>query len=108
MIRPDEEKAMQEILNSKLDPTNALNTSNVMYKKFEYVVYDYLTDAAIYYMFDNPKSEKNELRFYWRVRPDFKTWTGDNPDVTNQRVRFAFGIGCGSPRKIWSGGEITA
>lgn len=105
VIRPNEERAVQEILNSQLDPTNAMNTTNTMYKKFDYIVYDYLTDACIYYLMDDPKSEKNEARFYWRVRPGFETWK-DQPDVTKQRVRFAFGLGLGCPRKVWRGGEV--
>jgi phage major head subunit gpT-like protein len=106
VIRPDDEKTVQEILNSQLDPTNAMNTTNTMYKKFEYIVYDYLTDACIYYLMDDPKSEKNEARFYWRVRPGFETWK-EQPDVTNQRVRFAFGLGLGCPRKMFRGGEVS-
>lgn len=107
IIRPDEEKTLQEILDSVQDPTNALNTINVLHKKFPYEVYDYLTDACVYYLLGDPKAEANELSFYWRVKPSFKTWVGDNPDVTNQRIRMAFGVGCGSPRKMFRGGEIS-
>jgi phage major head subunit gpT-like protein len=74
MCRPDDEKVLEEIMKSDKNPLNANNTYNTMYKRFEYEVYDYLTDACIYYLLDNPKSEKNELKFYWRVRPQFETW----------------------------------
>lgn len=107
VIRPEDEKTVKEIVDSQKDPTNAMNTTNVLYRKYEYMVYDYLTDSAIYYLLDDPKSERNELRFYWRVKPSITTWQGDNPDVMNQRIRFAFGIACGSPRKVWRGGEVS-
>jgi len=107
IIRPDDEKTVEEILGSDKNPLNAYNTVNTLHKAFPYEVYDYLTDSCLYYLLGDTKSETNELRFYWRQRPDFKTWVGDNPDITQQRVRFAFGLGLGSPRKIWRGGEIS-
>ena len=107
IVRPDEEKVMEEIMKSEKNPANANNTYNTMYQKMEYEVYDYLTAANIFYVLDNPKSEKNELKLYWRVAPSLKTWVGDNPDVTKQRIRMAFGIGLGSPRKMWRGGKIV-
>jgi len=108
LIHKNDEKTVEEIMKSDKNPLNANNTYNTMYNRFKWEVYDYLTTRSIFYIMDDPKSEKNELRFYWRKKPEFKTWVGDNPDVTSQRVRFIFGIGCGSPRKVWRGGLVTA
>jgi hypothetical protein len=107
IIRPADEKTVEEIMKSDKNPLNANNTYNTMYNKFEWEVYDYLTAARIFYVMENPKSERNELRFYWRQKPNFLTWQGDNPDVIQQRVRFIFGLGLGSPRRVWRGGVVV-
>lgn len=107
MIHKDDEKVVEEIMKSDKNPLNANNTYNTMYNKFKWEVYDYLTTRSIFYIMEDTKSERNELRFYWRQKPDFKTWVdGNNPDVTRQRVRFIFGIGLGSPRRVWRGGLV--
>lgn len=108
IIRPQDEKAVWTLLKSDLKVDSALNNKNFLMGKFDYTVYDWLTSAVILYQLADPKSDANELMFFWRVRPEFETWKdGSNPDITNQRVRMAFGIGCGSPRKAWRGGAVT-
>lgn len=112
ICRPQDSKTLWEIRNSNYRPTDAMNVNNYFKEfkdaTFDVVVYDYLTSSSIFYVLNDPKSDNNELMFFWRVRPEFKTWLdGSNPDVTRQRVRFAFGIGVGSPRKMWRGGVIT-
>jgi hypothetical protein len=108
VIRPTDEMAMKQVLMSTLGPSNALNAVNTMKGSAPYEIYDYLTDAAIFYLLGDPKSDKNELGMYWRVRREFETWKGaDNPDVIKQRVRMAFGYALGSPRKMWRGGEVS-
>ena len=58
-------------------------------------------------MAEDGSSPKNELQFFWRVKPEIKTWVdGSNPDITRQRVRFSFGLGLGRPH-IWRGGEVA-
>lgn len=105
---PDYEKTLKEILGSDKNPTNAMNTVNILKGYAPYEIYDYLTDAAIFYQLCDAKSEENELKCYWRQKDSFKTWEdGSNPDIMRQRVRFAFGLGCGSPRRAWRGGEIS-
>ena len=100
-----------EIRNSNYRPTDAFHVNNYFKDNkdatFDVVVYDYLTSSQIFYLLDDPKSDKNELYFFWRVQPEFATWIGDNPDVTKQRVRFAFGLGAGSPRCAWRGGIVS-
>ena len=108
VIRPADEKTVWTLLKSDLKTGTALNDKNFLQGKFEYEIYDYLTAANVYFLLGDPKSDMNELMFFWRVRPEFETWKdGSNPDITRQRVRFAFGQGCGSPRKIWRGGKTA-
>jgi len=96
------------LLNSASKTGTNFNDAAWVFKRFEYIVWDYLSTANIYYLLGDPKSEDNELGVYWRVNPEFKTWTdGSNPDITRQRVRFAVGLGLGSPRKMWRGGALS-
>ena len=107
IIRPQDQKTVWEILRSDLRPTDAMNAKNFQFGRFEYTIYNFLTDACVYYLAGDGQSSKNELAFYWRVRPEFKTWLdGSNPDITRQRVRFSFGLGLGRPT-IWRGGEVA-
>lgn len=110
VCRPRDSKTLWEIRNAEYRPTDAMNVTNYFrYNKnahFDIFIYDYLTSSNIYYLLADPKSDDNELVLYWRVRPQLKTWTGDNPDVVKQRIRFSFGIGLGSPRKAWRGGVV--
>lgn len=108
IIRPNEEKTLWTLLKTDLKVGSSLNDKNFFLGKFDYTVYDWLTAAVILYQMSDLKSEANELMFFWRVRPEFETWKdGSNPDITRQRVRMAFGIGCGSPRKSWRGGALA-
>lgn len=107
IIRPTDEKSVWEILKSDLRPTDAMNAKNFMFGRFEYTPYNYLTAANIFYLADSPKASKNELIFGNRVAPSQETWkNGDNPDVTNQRIRGRFGVGAGRPY-IWRGMIIS-
>lgn len=108
IIPPAQEKTLWTLLKTDLKVASSLNDKNFMQGKFEYEVYDWLTSNYIYFELAEPKSDQNELMLFWRVRPNLKTWVdGSNPDVTRQRVRFAFGIGCGSPRRAWRGGALA-
>ena len=108
VVRPTDEKAVWEILKSDLRPSDAMNASNFQKGRFEYCVYNYMTSAQILYMAgSNGGDSKNELDFVWRKRPETTTWTdGNNPDITRQRIRFRFGVGCRRPY-FWRGGVVS-
>lgn len=111
VCRPQDSKKLWEIRNSQYRPTDAMNVTNYFKEfseaHFDIMVYDYLTSASVLYGLNNPKSDMNETFLFWRVRPEFKTWEGDNPDIVKQRIRMAFGIAAGSPRRMWRGGTVT-
>lgn len=111
VCRPQDSKVLWEIRNSEYRPTDAMNVTNYFKENseahFDIKVYDYLTSSNIFYGLADPKSDMNELAIFWRVRPQFLTWVGDNPDVQKQRVRMAWGFGSGSPRQMWRGGVVT-
>jgi phage major head subunit gpT-like protein len=111
VCRPQDSKKLWEIANSDYRPTDAMNVNNYFKEmadaKFDVIVYDHLTAANIIYGLCDPKSDMNELQYVWRVKPSFLTWQdGTNPDIMRQRVRMAFGLALGSPRKAWRGGAV--
>jgi len=112
MARPVDAKKLWEIANSDYRPTDAMNVNNYFKEsadaKFDIVIYDHLTSSNIFYGLADPKSDMNELQYVWRVKPSFLTWQdGTNPDIMRQRVRMAFGLALGSPRKAWRGGVVS-
>jgi len=112
ICRPADSKKLWEIANSDYRPTDAMNVNNYFKEmneaKFDVIVYDHLTSANIIYGLCDPKSDMNELQYVWRVKPSFLTWQdGTNPDIMRQRVRMAFGLALGSPRKAWRGGAVA-
>ena len=107
IVRDQDEDTMFEITKSDLRPTDAMNAKNFQYGRFEYSTYSYLTSALIIYMSGDPKSAANELYFGDRISPELATWKdGSNPDITWQRIRSRFGIGCGKPI-FWRGGTVS-
>lgn len=107
IIRPTDEKTLWELLKSDLRPSDAMNAKNYFNGRFEYVVYNFLSSAYIFYMAGDPSSNANELYFGERKAPEIKTWDdGTNPDIVRQRVRGRFGIGCGRPQ-FWRGGVVS-
>ena len=112
ICRPQDSKKLWEIRNSDYRPTDAFNVNNYFKEMsdatFDIKVYDHLTSSNIFYGLADPKSDLNELMWIWRVKPSFLTWQdGTNPDIMRQRVRMAFGLALGSPKKAWRGGAVS-
>lgn len=111
VIRPDEVKSVWKLLNTQQVLNSSINDWNWAKSKFsmnDVITYDYMTTSQILYLLANPKSDDNELYFFTRVPEQFLTWVdGSNPDVTRQRVRMAWGLGLGSPRKFIRGGALS-
>jgi hypothetical protein len=103
IIRPDEEKTMFEISKSNKRPSDAMNAANWA-EGMDYMVYDYMTAGQVLFVSADPKSDKNQLCFEWRVTPSVHTW--EDVDVVKQRVRAAWGVGCGRP-DTWRGGALA-
>jgi phage major head subunit gpT-like protein len=109
VIRPNEEKAMWVLLDSKQQIGGSLNDSNWAagaFKMSDVIVYDYMTTQQILYMLADPKSDQNETYLFWLDRPQIETWKS-SPDVTDQRVRMDFGLGLGNVRKFIRGGVLS-
>lgn len=108
IIRPAEEKTVWEILNSDKRPYDAQNAKNFQYGRFEAIVYNMLTSAVALYVAlpGGFKSERNELLFGDRVSPQLETWMSNGNDVTHQRIRTRYGVGCNRPY-VWRGHALS-
>jgi len=106
IIRPTDEKTVWEILQSDKRPSDAMNAKNFQYGRFQYLVYNYLTSAVALFLAEDTKGPRNELMFGDRAAPQLETWTADNPDITKQRIRTRYGVGCGRPY-IWRGQTVS-
>jgi hypothetical protein len=106
IIRATDEKTVWEILKSDLRPTDAMNAANFWKGRFEYTVYNMLTAALIFYLAEDPKSQKNELVWGTRTAPNIEEVDTGNPDVIQHRIRARFGPGLGRPT-VWRGGTIS-
>jgi hypothetical protein len=107
IIRPDDALTLFRLNKSDLRVGTAQNDVNWAKGRFEIEQYDYMTSAQILYQLGDAKSMDNEVRWYVRAPVNFKVFDNGNPDLINQRVRFAVGIWLGSPRKMWRGGPVA-
>ena len=97
------ERIASDLAKSNMNPENALHQDNY-YRGLTYRVWHYLTSAMAWFgSACSPQDDDNELKFYWRIQPNTKTYdVGGNPDIVAQRVRARFGYGCDIPY-TWRG-----
>ena len=104
-IRPQDEAAVVEALNSQLRPTDSMNAVNHLAGRgITYMIYDYMSSAYILYKGEG--AVRNELKSLWRVRPTVDEWPKTDTDVFAVRVRFRYGVGCGRP-DCFRGGIVS-
>jgi len=98
-----------KLTNSDKEVGNANNTANwAAAAGPKYEILDDLTTNCIYYILDNPQSEKNGLQMRERNAPSLADIRFQNPDKEGKRIRFAIGFGCLDPRYVWRGGLLNA
>ena len=102
------EKVFWTLTNSQNIVSSANNDANWARGRFEYEVLDDLSSNIIFYLLDDPKSEKNGLQMRWTNRPSLADIDFENPDIMGKRLRMTFGIGCLDPRNVWRGGALNA
>lgn len=106
--RPAEEQTVWEILNSDKRPYDAQNAKNFQYGRFEAITYNMLTASIALYAAvpGGFKSQRNELLFGDRQSPSLETWMTNGNDVTHQRIRTRYGVGCNRPT-VWRGHALA-
>ncbi len=99
VVSRSKSRKARELLNSTLTPEDSMNAVNVYKGQYKLIVWDYLTSG--YWFGLAGDEEDQQLYWYWGVQPNVKTWTsGENTDVTIQRIKMAFTAGCDVPRGI--------
>ena len=100
IVPPALEKTARTIFESTGSTGNNHNDINFHKGQVQIDVWDYLTDTNAWFVCA-PMDELFELKWYWRVKPNFKgNALSDNPDVYMQRARMSFAAGCLRPHSL--------
>lgn len=100
IVPPALERKALELQLSTQSPEDALNAANVYQNKFSVACWDYLTSDTAWFGMADASDVENELFWYWRIRPNVKTYDNGNPDVEYQRVKFSAVTGADRPVSI--------
>jgi len=90
ILPPDLEFTALTILQSMGQSNTANNATNVVKGRLAPVVMDYLTSTTAYWFMD---PMLNELRFFWRVKPEFKSAENFDNMVAKYRGYLRFSVG---------------
>lgn len=86
------EDTAREIVESEKNPTNANNTSNPMYNRFNVVVWDFLTDSNAFFLIDEVKM-KQSLKWFNRVPFSVRLKGGDTSVYATYIARARYSLG---------------
>jgi len=90
VLPPDLEFTALTILNSIGQSNTANRAENVIRGRLTPIVMDYLTDTNAFYFVD---PALNELNFFWRVKPEFKSAENFDNMVAKYRGYLRFSVG---------------
>lgn len=79
------------------------NDKNILNNKLKLIVMSYLTSATAYFVFD---SQMNEMNFFWRRKPRFKSEKNFDTDVAKYKGSLRFSCGY-SDWRGWVGSTGT-
>src|SRR5690606_18177620 len=85
------------LTQSELRPGSDENDINVHRGRYKVIVWDYLTSPTAWFIQD-PSAHK--LKFFWRVRPEFKRMTDFDTDIHKWRGYARFVAGYSAPQGI--------
>lgn len=91
------------LLNSIQVAGGQLNDKNVIQNRLSPVVLSYLTSASAFWVYD---PDFNELNFFWRKKPTFKSDTNFDSDVAKYKGKLRFSCGY-SDWRGWAGSTGT-
>jgi len=93
LVVPTElKRKAKELRDSDQAPEDALNSTNVYKGEFSVDVQARFTSATAWFG-TCPVDDDYGLIWMWGLRPSVKAWTGDDPDVTKQRIKMEFDRG---------------
>jgi phage major head subunit gpT-like protein len=90
IVPPELEFLAMELVKSAQKPGTDLNDVNSLMGKFKIFVWDFLTDSDAWFIMD---SKRNEMNFFWRVKPEFKREEDFDTLVAKYRgyMRYSYG-----------------
>lgn len=102
----DLRKTAQILTDSSMRPGTANNDVNVYEGVFKVIPWRYLTSTTAWFLMD---SSEQLLKFFWRVRPEFKSDFNFDADAALYKVRIRFSTGWSDWRGVWgSAGDGAA
>lgn len=94
IVHPQNEMNARKILETSNYPGSNLNDINpIQSSNLELIVTPYLVDTDAWFLLG--AAEDIDLRFYWRQRPDTKTWDDEGRDATFHRIKQRHSVGVG-------------
>jgi hypothetical protein len=94
----DLRKSMQIVTESTMRPGTANNDVNIYDGAFKVIPWRYLTSTTAWFIGD---SRNKLLKWFWRVRPEFKSDFNFGADAALYKVRVRFSFGWSDWRGMW-------
>lgn len=99
LVHPNDRMLAKRILNSAGTP-GVINESNPLYDEgLRIMTSHWLTDTDAWFLL--PEPGESPIIFYWRKRPDTKTWDDDNADGTYHKIKQRHSTGFDDWRGIY-------
>lgn len=98
LVSPSLEKTAETIVGSEQKAGTADNDMNMYRGKFEVIAWDYLTSTTAWHLLDKTQ---HLLKFFWRVRPQFKQDTAFDTGAALFKTRTRFSNGFSDWRGTW-------
>jgi len=94
IVGPGNEMTARRILETTSYPGSNLNDINpIQASGLELIVTPFLSDPDSWYLLGDTNDV--DMRFYWRMRPDTKTWDDEGRDATFHRIKQRHSVGVG-------------
>lgn len=100
LVTPNDRMLAKRLLNSAGMPgTNNNDINPLADEGLTLMVSNWLTDPDAWFVLAG--KEDSPIVFYWRKRPDTKTWDDDNADGTYHKIKQRHSTGFDDPRGAW-------
>lgn len=97
---PSDKMFVRRLLQSAGFPGNNYNDINPLQEEGLQAICDpWLTDSDAWFLI--AQSSEIDVRFYWREKPDTKTWDDDQADATFHKIRQRHASGFGDWRGVY-------
>lgn len=100
LVTPNDRMLAKRLLNSAGMPGTPNNDINPLADEgLSVLVSNWLTDPDAWFLL--PSASESPIMFYWRKRPDTKTWDDDNADGTYHKIKQRHSTGFNDWRGAW-------